>query len=326
LAIFSLLAGLPGGLRTAHAQADFDAVALEIQAVRSADAVYVEHFRVNDGAWNTEASMSVVPYYQTGTLHIAILDPQTVGYSMSEWEAGDFHLEVDSYHVEGPLDNEIGVVFRYVDELNFYYFSISSNGYYAFHRYVDGEWQALIDWTASDVIETGEGAANWLGVYAFGTQITLLVNDYMLEIVEDDTFDYGGIGLAAGASDEASVAIAFDDLSLWDAHITEEPVSEATATQMPTVTPVPATVTPAPATPTTNETQPLTRSATSNPPTPTISASRPATGLSNPTNWFPLLTWTRCCTSAFWRRTVSAGASTSKRLNRVLPTFMRKSM
>jgi hypothetical protein len=234
-----LLAALLLAPSPAFAQDDPDAIAAQIQTVRSAAPVYYESFRVDDGGWDTSATDDVIPYYTAGTLHLWVGAPETVGYSLSSWEAGDFFLEVDSYQVDGSLNNEFGVIFRYLDADNYYYFSVSSDGYYAFYRYLDGVWDPIIEWTASDAIATGEGSANWLGLFAVGNRLTFLINDYIVDTIYDDSFDYGGLGLTVGAIEEGGIDVAFDDLSLWDAAgpIQDEPTP--TATLVPTATPVP---------------------------------------------------------------------------------------
>ena len=233
LLISLMVAGLFVWPAPVSAQDDSDTIAAQAQAVLATEPVYTENFRLDNGDWTTDSTdPNVDPYYDVGTLHLWIGAPNTLGYSLSSWEAGDFYLETDSYYVDGSFDNEFGVIFRYVDENNYYYYSISTDGYYSLNRYVDGEWDTLVEWTQSDQIMTGDGSANWIGVFAVGDRITLLVNGTILETVYDDTFDYGTIGLAVGSFADGGDDIAFDDLSLWDA-VDADQVA-------PSVTPSPA--------------------------------------------------------------------------------------
>jgi len=165
-----------------------------------------------------------------------------LAWGRGDIEASDFYLEVDTAHVAGPLDNELGVLFRYVDGDNFYFFAISSDGFYKLQRLVDGEWEQIIKWTQSDAINTGEESENRLGLLAVGSRIVLLVNDEVLDEVEDDTFDTGTVALAAGTFDEGGVEVAFDNLSIWELEelaVTPTPTPTPTRRVTPTSTPTP---------------------------------------------------------------------------------------
>jgi hypothetical protein len=80
----------------------------------------------------------------------------------------------------------------------------------------DGDWTNLIEWTASDELNSGEGALNRLGVFAEGDQITLLANGAPLQTLADDTHSSGGVGLTVGTFDNPGSEISFDNFSLWD--------------------------------------------------------------------------------------------------------------
>ena len=58
---------------------------------------------------------------------------------------------------------------RFVDNDNYYYFGISSEGTFSFWRVVAGEWTKLVDWTKSDAIMTADGDTNRLSVLAQAT-------------------------------------------------------------------------------------------------------------------------------------------------------------
>lgn len=195
-----------------------------------------DHFRQDDGRWNTETDAEMARFYRASTLHVNILAPQTVGWSVGAIDLADFYLEVDAFHAGGPLDNEYGVIFRYVDSQNFYLFGASHDGYYILQKMVDGEWVDLVEWTQADILNTGEHAGNTLGVLAEGEEITILLNGEPMATVADDSFAAGQVALMAGTFDEGNVEVAFDDLFVWDLALppTSEPVVTPTATTAPT--------------------------------------------------------------------------------------------
>jgi hypothetical protein len=130
----------------------------------------------------------------------------------------DFVIEVESQQVEGPLDNNYGLLVRYQDDDDsFYWFEISSDGYYSVDRMDAGDWVSLVDWEASDAIQQGVGSTNRLQVVCSGDQFGFFVNDTHLTDVTDDTFATGNIGLAVGAFDEEGVVVRFDNLKVYTA-------------------------------------------------------------------------------------------------------------
>ena len=70
---------------------------------------------------------------------------------------GDFVLDVDATQVDGPNDNSYGVIFRYVDDRNFYRLDISGDGYFAVFKYKDGKWTKVQDYTETAGRQAGRG-------------------------------------------------------------------------------------------------------------------------------------------------------------------------
>ena len=191
------------------------AILERIAAIRMRPATASEHFRRATDEWPPPAATGAARTFNLSTLRFALAERQTVAWSLSNLTADNFYAEVDAFHVDGPLDNGFGLLFRYVDAENFYLFVASHDGYYSLQTLTDGAWGQLIEWTPTDEVNTDATAANTLGVLADGPQITILLNDAVLATVEDDRFVGGRIGLMAGSFDEGGVNVAFDDLYLW---------------------------------------------------------------------------------------------------------------
>jgi hypothetical protein len=215
-------------------QADADAFNETLAALKSQPPTFADHFRSDDGHWEMENSETSERSYQLSTYRLNVLEPQTIAWSLGDLTVADFYLEVDAFHSAGPLDNEFGLLFRYVDKDNFYLYGASSDGYYTLQKLEDGEWIDLTPWTKSDLVNTGELAGNTLGIWAEGERITILLNGEVLETVEDDSFASGQVGLVVGTFDEGDAEIAFDDLMLWD--LQEQPGPELTSQVTPEIT------------------------------------------------------------------------------------------
>lgn len=192
----------------------FDPAVLE--TIRAEEPLLSESFTRDRGEWSTEATTDSERFFADRAYHLKVVNPNRIGWTNTETPLADFLVEVQAAHVAGPLDGDFGLLFRFVDEDNFYRFAITANGSYAFDKLVDGEWETLIEPTSSAVLETGEGASNRLGVAARGSTIVLLANDAVLAVVDDAEFPEGDLALVAGTYEEPGLEVAFDDLEIWD--------------------------------------------------------------------------------------------------------------
>lgn len=124
----------------------------------------------------------------------------------------DVRLEVDAARFGGPDENRFGLVCRYRDSQDFYFFVISSDGYYALGRVLDGTRSLLGQpmMAYNPAIVTGV-APNHLRFDCAGTALTGYVNGQMVAITQDDSFASGDVGLIAGSFDQPGVEIVFDD-------------------------------------------------------------------------------------------------------------------
>lgn len=234
----------PVARRTPQATPD-TGVELQLDQIRANKPLRYDDFRSNTAVWRAGRDDTSARFIKDGQLHIRVSSAKTLAWAgPTDSEAlGDFLLEVKVTDVAGPLDNDMGVVFR-MEDGNFYYFRISGDGYYGLSRYKDSQWESLIKWTRSEAVKRGIGSRNVLGVLASGPSLTLLVNDVVLATVSDRSLAKGVFALAVGTQEEPNVEAAFDDLYIWRLG-RSEPAPTATSTVKP-VTVTDATPTPAP--------------------------------------------------------------------------------
>ena len=219
-------------------------VANHVADIRAADPDVEDLFAVDNGTWGIGYTGATSTYFKSGRLHVSVDDNNTIAWAEGSTTVGDFYAEVDTVHWEGPVNNQLGIIFRYVDADNFYFFAIGNDGYYSLQILQNDEWSMLIDWTESATIEVGEGETNTLGLLVEGSDITLLINDYIVDRITDDTFAGGTLALAAGAFDEPPVDIGFDDFAVW---LLGEPPAPGPSEQLPVRVPErPRTPTPEP--------------------------------------------------------------------------------
>ncbi len=176
---------------------------------------YTDDFSNPASGWKTVHDPALTIAYQDGTLQFNIDDLDTLAWSApKDKRFGDFVLDVDATQVAGPNDNSYGVIFRYVDDRNFYRADISGDGYFALFKYKDGKWTKLQDYVESAAVKQGT-ATNHLQIIAKGNQFTLNVNGQPLKTFSDGDFSNGNVGVTAGTLfDNAGVRIAFDNVTV----------------------------------------------------------------------------------------------------------------
>jgi hypothetical protein len=124
----------------------------------------------------------------------------------------DFYLSVDINQVDAPTSADYGVLFREDDDSNFYYFGITNQGEYILYIFFE-EWDRLIDWTQTDLINPEE--TNRLTVIGEGSHFTFFINDQYLTEFTDDQIPEGTAALAIELSDENDHGIfEFDNFEL----------------------------------------------------------------------------------------------------------------
>ncbi|MCJ7621248.1 MAG: hypothetical protein MUP64_13645, partial [Anaerolineae bacterium] len=132
---------------------------------------------------------------------------------------GDGTIEVDATQVIGPANdnNGYGIICRVQSNGDGYYFRVSGDGLYGIHKLIDGEFEPLVDWTKSDVINQGN-ASNRISAVCNGSALELAVNGELLAQVSDSTFTEGDVGLVAGSFEEnEATEIRFDNLVVYSA-------------------------------------------------------------------------------------------------------------
>lgn len=178
---------------------------------------YSEDFDVDDGGWDVYDEDDTWAGYVDGGYRLGVRSAEYVTWANPTWDESfaNFEIEVDTRQVEGPIDNNLGILVRYqAGDENYYFFQISSDGYYSVSMLRDGEWETLSDWETSEAIQTGLDVVNRVKVVCLGEQFDFYVNDTYLTSVVDDTFATGNIGFAAGTFDEPGVVIEFDNLTI----------------------------------------------------------------------------------------------------------------
>lgn len=179
---------------------------------RSPD-LFRDDFSQDIGLWETFDEPNATTQIADGRLAIAISAADTVAFSLAAINLTDFDLTVATSLTGGGFANGYGVIFRYIDNNNFYRFDISGDGLWGVSRRQDDRWISIVELEPSQAINTGP-ALNTLRIVARGDDFVFNANGTELGQVTDSNLPVGRIGLFASTFDDPNTQVSFDNLNI----------------------------------------------------------------------------------------------------------------
>jgi hypothetical protein len=179
--------------------------------------LYEDDFDDPNSGWDVYHENMTQAGYEDGAYRVAVYRDAYFAWGNPDHvrDLADFEVEVDARLVEGPVNNSMGLLVRYAwGTKNFYWFQVSSDGFYSVDRLDAGEFTGLLGWEPSEAINQGVGATNHLRVVCRGSQFSFYVNGVHLGDVTDATYASGGLGLGAGTFEEPDVVVHFDNFQV----------------------------------------------------------------------------------------------------------------
>jgi hypothetical protein len=176
------------------------------------DVLFQDDFSDTSSGWDRVNETEGITDYQNGVYRILVNTASFDVWANPGLNFTDTVIEVEATKVGGPDDNDFGVICRYQDINNFYFFVISSDGYYGIAKVVDGEQELLgmENMEYSDAINQGN-ATNEIRADCVGDSLTLSINGQTLIDVSDPDYSLGDVGLIAGTFDTEGTDIQFDN-------------------------------------------------------------------------------------------------------------------
>lgn len=181
----------------------------------SGDILFTDDFSTHENDWTHLVNDGGVMDYNAGGFRFYIREPNLNYWTTSGQNFSDVRIEVDALQYAGPAENRLGLLCRYLDDHNYYFFVISTDGYYAIGKIKDGV-QSLLGQNAmqlASAIEKGI-AINHLRAECQGSTLRFYVNDAPVALVDDPDFTEGDIGLLAGTFAEGGLDVLFDDFKV----------------------------------------------------------------------------------------------------------------
>ena len=174
--------------------------------------LFKDDFSDTSSGWDRVDVAEGITDYADGVYRILVNSASTDVWANPGLNFDDTTIEVEATKVGGPDDNDFGLICRYDDKSNFYFFIISSDGYYGVGKVINGE-QILLgeeELIPSDAIKTGN-VTNDIQVDCVDSTLTLFTNGSQLISVDDSSFASGDVGLIAGSFDTPGTDIHFDN-------------------------------------------------------------------------------------------------------------------
>jgi hypothetical protein len=165
------------------------------------DVVAVEdEFETSSGNWDETEQQNFSQWIEGGRFHIQVHKENFAAWSIyHDLEFDDSLILVEAKR-NGAIPGSYGLIFRYQDVNNFYYFMVDETGFFTLGKRFAGDWIALIDWTAVDPMSGDD--FNHLGIVLSGNEIMAFLNGESVGVVKDDSFVVGGAGLIAQSGED----------------------------------------------------------------------------------------------------------------------------
>ncbi len=176
--------------------------------------IFFDDFSNPESGWERSIQGGIKDYFD-GVYHIRVDSPNYYSWSVANQSIGDSRISVKlAYLGEADLA-EMGVICRYVDDGNFYYFSIRSDGFYSiFKRQDNNEYFLVMDEYQSSLVIKQGITSNLVEVECVGNRLSLFVNEQHLISVNDSSFPFGDVGLIVGAFEQPNVNVYFDNFKV----------------------------------------------------------------------------------------------------------------
>jgi hypothetical protein len=175
-------------------------------------ALYHDDFSDPGSGWPQTTSTNGTLGYSNGAYRMLVQSPGYDLRAVSGQSYGDVQIEVDTTRLAGPVYNRFGLICRFQDANDFYFFVISSDGYYAIGKIKNGATtllgQEMMAYSAS--IFQGSGP-NHMRFDCVGNTLRGSVNGQLIAITADADFLGGDAGLITGAFDEGGVDVSFQN-------------------------------------------------------------------------------------------------------------------
>jgi hypothetical protein len=184
---------------------------------------YIDYFDVPDRWFDYDTPGRAAYRVVDGHLEGTDYEPEQIytWWSYTEHQGGNSYAEVSATNGDCIDKDALGFVMRSDAK--------TASGGYGLEVSCDGNWrlliyrqgktaEALIPWTASDLIKTGPGAVNRLGFWGYQPHLILFINGMQVGEFTDRnvSYSYGPYALYVRSAMTYDLTGTFDDFAVWE--------------------------------------------------------------------------------------------------------------
>ncbi len=182
--------------------------------INPGEVIFQDDFERPESGWDRYSDDLYTADYVEGTYVIRVDGENMTAWSLPHLDLENVLIRVEAYRRAGPVDNVYGVICRYQDPEDFYFFLIASDGYAGIGRYVAGQKELLNHETLlpNDAVGPIE-ETNLIQAACIDEQLTLWVNGEVVAEASAPEQVKGDVGLIVGSYEVGGVEIQFDNFS-----------------------------------------------------------------------------------------------------------------
>jgi hypothetical protein len=178
--------------------------------------LYQDDFSRADSGWGEAQVFLGQAGYADGAYRFRIDSPGVDFWAHPGRTFSFVQLEVDAAPLPETAPGRMGLVCRLVDDKNFYFFVVSSDGYYGIGKAQDGQasFLGMEQMAQHEAIHT-DGQVNRLRADCIAELLIFYVNDTLVGSAMDSDFQRGDVGLLAGSFEQGGVDVLFDNFVVY---------------------------------------------------------------------------------------------------------------
>lgn len=186
------------------------------QLTSEPEVLFSDNFSDPNSGWDTVTNSDYSSDYYQDSYRIAVYNDMYDSWANPDSNIfSDVRIEAEATKNGGPDDNDFGLICRYLNDEEFYYAVISSDGFYGIYK-ATGTSSTLLghdELQPSSAIHQGL-VTNKIRLDCVGDVLTLYVNGQQIDQQTDSEYSSGNVGLLAGTYEIPGTDILFDDFTV----------------------------------------------------------------------------------------------------------------
>jgi len=179
---------------------------------KSGGVLFKDDFADSSSGWSRTVGSSGAMDYFGGGFRIWVDTASFDLWSTPGLSFRDVRIETDVYLIGGPAENRFGLLCRYRDIKNYYFFIVSSDGYFAIGKLSNGIRSLIGQEMMSYSPAINQGVAiNHLRADCIQDTLTFFINGAPVGMIQDADHPEGDVGLLAGTFSERGTDAVFDN-------------------------------------------------------------------------------------------------------------------